>query len=235
MHNSIFAAGAGYVRGRYVPIAEATLPVTDWGFTRSDVVYDVVHVFKGGFFRLADHLDRFERSMEKRRIHPPEDRAAIEAILHRCGALTGLADAYVAMAASRGRPRVAGSRRPADCENHLIAYALPWIDVVPKDVQTRGAHVFVASTPLLPDASVDPTVKNYQWNDLISGLMEAHDANFDTAVLCHAQGFLTDGTGFNIFVVKDRRVTTPDRGSLHGITRQSVLEMCAEVGIDAAV
>ena len=139
MKNSIFADGAGYVRGRFVPIAEATLPVTDWGFTRSDVVYDVVHVFKGGFFRLADHLDRFERSMAKRRIRPPEDRAAIETILHRCVALTGLIDAYVAMVASRGRPRVAGSRRPADCENHLIAYALPWIDVIPKDVQARGS------------------------------------------------------------------------------------------------
>src|SRR4029078_5462668 len=245
MTNSPFTDGAGYVRGRFVPIAEATLPVTDWGFARSDAVYDVVHVFKGGFFRLADHLDRFERSMQMRRIHPPEDRAAIETVLHRCVALTGFADAYVAMVASRGRPRLAGSRRPADCENHLIAYALPWIDVVPRDVQARGAHVFIASargaprviasTPRLPDASVDPTVKNYQWNDLPSGLMEAHDANFDTAVLCDAQGFLTEGPGFNISVVKDGRVTTPDRGSLRGITRQSVLELCTELGIEAAV
>ena len=176
-------------QGTLRPDRRGVLPVTDWGFTRSDVVYDVVHVFKGGFFRLADHLDRFERSMEKRRIRPPEDRAAIETILHRCVALTGLSDAYVAMVASRGRPRVAGSRRPADCENHLIAYALPWIDVVPKDVQARGAHVLIASTPRVPDASVDPTVKNYQWNDLTSGLMEAHDADFDTAVLCDTQGF----------------------------------------------
>ena len=45
MKNSIFAEGAGYVGGRFVPIAEAVLPVTDWGFTRSDAVYDVVHVF----------------------------------------------------------------------------------------------------------------------------------------------------------------------------------------------
>lgn len=141
MNKPVFADGAAYVRRRFVPIAEATLPVTDWGFTRSDVVYDVVHVFNGGFFRLADHLDRFEHSMSSRRIHPPEDRAEIEAILHRCVALTGLADSYVAMVASRGRPRVAGSRRPADCDNHLIAYALPWIDVIPKDVQERGAHV----------------------------------------------------------------------------------------------
>jgi branched-chain amino acid aminotransferase len=235
MNNPIFADGAGYVRGRFVPIAEATLPVTDWGFTRSDVVYDVVHVFKSGFFRLEDHLDRFENSMARRRIRPPEDRAAIEMILHRCVALTGLSDAYVAMVASRGRPRVAGSRRPADCENHLIAYALPWIDVVPKDVQARGAHVFIASTPRVPDASVDPTVKNYQWNDLTSGLLEAHDADFDTAVLCDAQGFLTEGPGFNVFLVRDGKVTTSDRGSLHGITRRSVLELCAELGIEAAV
>src|SRR3954467_10992446 len=66
MNNSIFADGAGYVRGRVVPIAEAVLPVTDWGFTRSDVVYDVVHVFKGGFFRLAGDIYRFRRSLEKR-------------------------------------------------------------------------------------------------------------------------------------------------------------------------
>lgn len=230
-----YADGAAYVRGRFVPIAEATLPVTDWGFTRSDVVYDVVHVVKNGFFRLDDHLDRFEHSMRQRRIRPPEDRAAIEAILHRCVALSGLSDAYVAMVASRGRPRIAGSRRPADCDNHLIAYALPWIDVIPKDVQERGAHIWIASTPRVPDESVDPTVKNYQWNDLTSGLLEAHDEGFDTALLCDAQGFLTEGPGFNVFIVRDGRVSTPDRGALQGITRKSVLELCAELGIEAAV
>lgn len=235
MTNSAYADGAAYVRGRFVPIAEATLPVTDWGFTRSDVVYDVVHVFNGGFFRLQDHLDRFERSMEKRRIRPPEDRAQIEAILHRCVALAGFSDSYVAMVASRGRPRIAGSRRPADCDNHLIAYALPWIDVVPKDVQERGAHIWVASNPRVADASVDPTVKNYQWGDLTTGLLEAHDQGFDTAVLCDAEGYLTEGPGFNVFLVRDGRVVTPDRGSLHGITRQSVLDLCAELGIEAAV
>jgi branched-chain amino acid aminotransferase len=235
MDTSPFAAGAAYVRGRYVPIAEAHIPVTDWGFTRSDAVYDVVHVFRDGFFRLDDHLDRFLRSMQARRIRPPEDRAAIEAVLHRCVALSGLSDAYVAMVALRGRPRIAGSRRPQDCDNHLIAYALPWIDVIPKDVQERGAHLWIASTPRVADASVDPTVKNYQWSDLTSGLFEAHDHGYDTAILCDAQGFVTEGPGFNIFLVKDGRVLTPDRGSLHGITRKSVLELCAAMGIEARV
>jgi branched-chain amino acid aminotransferase len=230
-----FADGAAYVAGRFVPIGEATLPVTDWGFTRSDAVYDVVHVFRGGFFRLDDHLDRFLHSMQARRLSPPQDRTAIADILHRCVALSGLRDAYVAMVASRGRPRIAGSRRPQDCENHLIAYALPWIDVIPMDVQARGAHLWIATTPRVPDASVDPTVKNYQWSDLTSGLMEAHDHGYDTAILCDAQGYVTEGPGFNVFIVKDGRVITPDRGSLHGITRKSVLELCAEMGIAATV
>lgn len=230
-----FADGAAYVRGHYVPIGEACIPVTDWGFTRSDAVYDVVHVFHGGFFRLADHLDRFERSMRLRHLHVPEDRAAIETILHQCVGLAGLADAYVAMVASRGRPRIAGSRRPADCENHLIAYALPWIDVIPPEVQERGAHLWIGSTPRVPDASVDPTIKNYQWSDLTSGLLEAHEHGYDTAILCDSAGYVTEGAGFNIFAVIDGRVVTPDRGSLHGITRRSVLEMCEAMQIEAAV
>jgi branched-chain amino acid aminotransferase len=230
-----FADGAAYVQGRFVPIAEAAIPVTDWGFTRSDAVYDVVHVFRGGFFRLSDHLDRFARSMQARRLQPPEDRARMEAILHRCVALSGLADSYVAMVALRGRPSIAGSRRPADCANHFVAYAIPWIDVISPEVQARGAHLWIASVPRVPDASVDPTVKNYQWSDLTTGLMEAHDHGYDTAILCDADGFVTEGPGFNVFIVRDGRVLTPDRGSLHGITRASVLELCAAMGIEAAV
>jgi branched-chain amino acid aminotransferase len=230
-----FADGAAYVGQEFVPIGQATLSVLDWGFTRSDVVYDVVHVFRGGFFRLEDHLSRFQRSMAERRLKPPEDRDQIAAILHRCVRLTGLADAYVAMVASRGRPRIGGSRRPADCDNHLIAYAIPWIDVIAPEVQERGAHLWIASTPRIPDACKDPTVKNYQWSDLTSGLLEAHDHGFDTAILCDAEGFVTEGPGFNVFIVKDGQVLTPDRGSLAGITRASVLELCELQGIRAAI
>ncbi|MGZ5909859.1 MAG: aminotransferase class IV, partial [Reyranella sp.] len=54
-------------------------------------------------------------------------------------------------------------------------------------------------------------------------------------ILCDAEGYVTEGPGFNIFIVKDGRVLTPDRGSLQGITRLTVLEICAELGLEAAV
>jgi branched-chain amino acid aminotransferase len=230
-----FSGGAAFVGGAYVPASEAKISVLDWGFTRSDVTYDVVHVRDGGFFRLADHLDRFERSLAAMRLAPPHDRAGIATIVARCVALSGLRDAYVAMICTRGRPRVFGSRRPADCDNAFVAYAIPWIDVIPPAVQERGAHLHIASIPRVGAASVDPTVKNYQWGDLTRGLLEAHDQGADTAVLLDAEGFVTEGPGFNVFTVRDGVVSTPDRGSLEGITRRSVLELCEEIGLPARI
>ena len=235
MIDNAFLNGAAYIKGRYMPFAEATIPVTDWGFTRSDVVYDVVHVWQHRFFRLEDHLDRFAASMAKRQLAIAEDRGGIADVLHRCVALSGLADSFVAMVATRGKPRVYGSRRPADCENYLIAYAIPFVQVLTPEVQARGAHLWIASTPRVPDDSVDPAVKNYQWSDMTAGLLEGHDAGFDTSLNCDAAGFVTEGPGFNVFVVKDGRLKTPDRGSLGGITRRTVLEICADLGMPAAI
>ena len=61
-----WSKGAAWMRGEVVPIAEATIGVTDWGVTRSDITYDVVPVWEGGFFRLEDYLDRFEASMARK-------------------------------------------------------------------------------------------------------------------------------------------------------------------------
>ena len=226
-----FKDGAAYIRGSFVPMNEATISVADWGLTRSDAVYDVVHVLDGRFFRLNDHVERFESAMARRRLDVGMTAEQIRAVLHRVVSLSGLSAAYVAMVALRGRPRVVGSRRPEDCGNHLVAYAVPWVDVISKAVQETGATLWISEHPRVPDASVDPSVKNYQWSDLTTGLFEAHDNGYETAVLCDAHGFVTEGPGFNVFVVKDGAVTTPDRGALPGITRRTVLDLCEELRI----
>lgn len=230
-----YSKGSAYCDGKYVPASEAMISILDWGFTRSDVTYDVVHVRDGAFFRLRDHLERFERSLAALRLSPPQTMAEIGEIATHCVALSGLRNSYVAMICTRGRPRIFGSRRPEDCDNRLLIYAIPWIDVIPLDVQERGAHVHIATVPRIAPASIDPTVKNYHWGDLTRGLFEAHDAGADTAVLLDAEGFVTEGPGFNVFIVKEGEVLTPDRGVLEGITRRSVLELCEMLSIPARI
>jgi len=230
-----FSKGAAFVKDDYVPVAEAQISILDWGFSRSDVTYDVVHVWNGGFFRLDDHLDRFERSLHAMRLVPPYSRDEMKVILDRCVSLSGLRESYVAMISTRGRPKIFGSRRPADCANTFMAYAVPWIDIVPKDVQERGAHVRVASKQRISPEAVDPTVKNYHWGDFTQGLLEAHDEDFDTTLLLDHEGYVTEGPGFNVFIIRDGQVLTPDHGVLEGITRKTALELCALKNIKAEI
>jgi branched-chain amino acid aminotransferase len=230
-----WSAGAAYIKGRFVPIAEAAIPVTDWGYRRSDVTYDVVSVWNGTFFRLDDHMRRFQASMKALRLAPPETEADLRRILTECVRRLGKREAYVAMDCLRGVPRPGLPRHPANCTNHFVAFAMPWVWVIPEDIQARGAHVVIAETPRIPAACVDPRVKNFHWGDLTRGQFEASDRGADTCILLDLEGRVTEGPGFNVFMVTDDVVASPDRGALEGITRMSVYELCGDMGIKSEI
>lgn len=225
-----YATGAAYIDGRFMPIGEAAIPILDWGYRRSDVTYDVVGVWDGAFFRLDDHIARFRASMRKFRFEPRESDDEIRAVLHRCVALTGLREAYVAMDCLRGRPAPGSVYHPANARNYVAAFAIPWVWVMNPEVQARGAHLVIAKTLRIAADAVDPTAKNFHWADLTRGQFEAHDRGADFCLLLDRNGDVTEGPGFNVYFVIDGRVVTPDAGVLEGITRRSVLELCA--GLD---
>jgi len=235
MAEAVWSDGAAYINGRFMPIAEAAIPITDWGYRRSDVTYDVVSVWGGAFFRLDDHIQRFRRSMNALRLSPPEDDDAIRRVLTECVRRSGLREAYVAMDCLRGTPKPGLPRHPANCGNYLAAYAIPFVWVMSLEMQARGAHLIVAKTPRIPDDSVDPKVKNFHWGDLTRGLFEAQERGADNCVMLDREGYVTEGPGFNVFSVTGGAVATSDHGSLEGVTRLSVQELCAEFGIPFAI
>lgn len=228
--HSPYADGAAFVDGRYVPIGEARIPITDWGFTRSDVTYDVVHVWNGAFFRLEDHLERFERNVAALRMRLPFGRDGVAEVLHECVRLAGLREAYVEMGCTRGQGPP-GSRDPREFTNRFFAFAVPFIWVANEEQRRRGLHLVISQVQRIPAASVDPTVKNFHWGDLIRGLYEAYDRGGETVVLVDGRGNVTEGPGFNVFAVTGGRVATPASGVLEGITRKTVLELCEDEGL----
>ena len=230
-----FEKGCAWIEGEYVPIAEARIPILDTGFLRSDVTYDVAAVWKGRFFRLEDHLDRFEASWRRLRMQPGLSRQEMRAILFECVARSGLKDAFVEMILSRGVDRH-GVRDPRRFENCFYAYAIPYVWLVKPEDQEIGTHLIVArDTVRIPPRSIDPTVKNFQWGDLVRGQFEAYDQGGHTAVLADADGNLTDGPGFNLFACHDGTLLTPSHGVLQGITRRTVLDLAEEQGIATSV
>ena len=229
-----FDGGCAFAEGAFVPLADAKISLFDWGFTRSDVTYDVASAWQGAFFRLDAHIDRFFASMQALRMTIPYTQAEVREILHGCVRAAGLQDAYVAMVCTRGVPPK-GVRDPRLAQNRFYASAVPYVWIANPEKQREGLDLFISQRVRIAPESVDPTVKNYHWLDLVQSLFDAYDGGHDTSCVVDTAGNIAEGPGFNLFMVKNGAVTTPGRGVLHGISRQTVLELCTRLGIAAQV
>lgn len=228
-----YPPGVAFIDGQYLPIPEARISVLDYGLLHSDATYDVVHVWNGAFFRLDKHLDRFFEGLEKLHMSIGYDREQIVEILHNCVALSGLRNSYVEFICTRGMSPTF-SRDPREAVNQFIAFAIPFGSVANPEQMKRGLSAAISSRVRIPPQSVDPSVKNYHWLDLIKGLYEAYDRGAETAILVDANGNVAEGPGFNIFAVSHGRVSTPRYGVLLGITRQSVFDICNTLQIECS-
>ena len=228
--------GAAWMKGKVMPIHEASLPINDWGLTRSDITYDVVPVVDGAFFRLTDYLNRFQASMKDMRLDPKLSRDEIQKALTDMVSKSGLRNAYVSMVCSRGVPNVTGSRNPKDCDNHFFAWCVPYVNIIKPEIAKNGASAWISDTvKRIPEDSVNPRNKNYHWGDLTKGLFEAKDNDAETVILVNHQDYITEGPGFNVFAVKDGKVITSDHGVLEGISRQTILDICDELSLEKEV
>lgn len=228
------ADGIAFVEGAYIPLAQASIPLVDRGFVRSDATYDVAHVWKGRFFRLDDHIARFEASMHSLRMSLPYSAKEIADILVECVRRSGLRDAYVQMTCTRGVPP-RGSRDPRLCQNRFYAFAQPFVWIANEEQRRDGLKMVISSVERIPPEAVDPRIKNFHWLDLTMGIFEAYDRDATVAVLVDRHGNATEGAGFNVFAVKDGVLATPESGVFEGMTRRTVIELANELGLPCEV
>ena len=226
--------GVAYQNGNYLPVGEATIPILDPAFTKSDVVFDVVTVWDRSFFRLDDHLARFRASCEYVRMTPPLSEDEIKHILAQCVEHAGFSAAMVYMLCTRGRyGGGVAFGDPRICVNEFMAYSVPYYWVVPTERMETGAHLWITETRRAPDAAINQRVKNFNRMDLTRAQFEAFDAGADAPVLLSTSGFLTEGPGFNVWIIRDGKALTPGANLLEGITRLTTFDLCQESGLDA--
>ena len=229
------APGIAYIDNCFVGLAEACIPILDWGFNKSDVVYDGIPFAKGRIFRLEDHLQRFSESMRKWRLPAPALSNSVRDICHDLVARAGLRDGIFYICTTRGVPPSAEVRDPTQFNSRFYG----WSQEVPRLGSTEqlknGLNMIVSEVRRIPEASVDSTAKNFHWGDLIQARIQAADRGAQTALLLGSDGNLAEGVGFNVFVVIDGQLRTPGKDCLRGITRRTVLEIAESEGIEAAV
>jgi branched-chain amino acid aminotransferase len=226
-----FANGAAFIDGRIVPIDQASIPLLDWGFLRSDACQETISTWNGKFFRLEDHLSRFERSTDRLRMTSvPVSKDEIRRVAHKLVAVCGFDNAYVQIIMTRGKPPI-GSRDIRLATNRFQAFCIPYVWIASPEVQQRGMRLHISERVRVPSSSVDPMVKHYHWLDFQMGLFDAYDNETDTVVLVDLEGNITEGPGFNIFAVQNGTLITPAAGMLDGMTRRTIIELAEKNGI----
>ena len=225
------AGGVVFIDGEFVAPEEARMSIFDYGFTWSDCVYDVTSVWRGWFFKLDDHLERFERSCEGFRLTLPYARNEVAAILAECVDRAGLEDAYVKIEVTRGlTPNQSRDLRLA--QNRFTAYAIPYVWIWGEEKCRDGASLHLCRRfERVSSKAIDQRFKNYNRADLVQGRLDAYDAGCDDAVLVSPDGALSEGFGWNILLVKNGKVATPDWNVLEGRTRDAVEEICRDEGV----
>ena len=228
MKEDIFPQGSAWMNGEFIDISEARIPILDWGFLRSDATYDVVHVWKGQFFRLDEHIDRFFESTKRLRMPCSIERDELKKILAGCVKHSGLKDAYVEMIQTRGVSKNF-QRDPRKANPRFMAFAVPFGWILNPNNFEKGLDVIVSRIRRIPPGSIDSRIKNYHWLDLVSGMYEAYDSNSDSVILVDEKNNISEGPGFNIFCVDESGLNTPNKGVLEGVTRQTVLDLAEEI------
>ncbi len=232
---SEYENGSAYTQDTYRPIEQGVVPITDAGFIHADAAYDVVSASAGYMFRMQDHIKRFTASCEKFALVNPYSEAETVEILNNLVRLTGLKDAYIWWAVTRGELE-GGDRVKAEYRNKFYAFVTPYMFIHGDAMRTRGAKIKISTEyQRIPPEAVDPTAKNFHWMDMKLSIFEARSAGAEWSVLTDAHGNLTEAPGCNVFLIKDKVLKTPDAGCLEGITRQTVFDLADELGLGLEV
>ncbi|MCH6584532.1 MAG: D-amino acid aminotransferase [Proteobacteria bacterium] len=209
-----------YLNGSFIPIEDARISVLDRGFIFGDGVYEVVPVYSRRPFRLTEHLQRLHDSLEGIRLRNPHSDVEWRGLLERIIASNESDDQYLYLHITRGvAPR--DHAFPEDAMPTVFIMSTPLL-VSPKELLASGVSAITANDNrwLRCDIKATSLLPNVLLRQM------AVDAGAVETLLLR-DGFLTEGSASNIFVVKDKMLLAPPKSylMLPGITYDVVLEL----------
>lgn len=218
-----------YVNGGFVPQSSAAISVLDHAVLYGDGVFDTVFGWRGRIFRLDEHVERTFQSMAAIALAPPFTRGELRDLVLEAARRNGFENAYIKWIVTRGvngRPLM----DPAGCTANLIIITQPYIERVSAERSALGISLKTVAWRRPSGQVLAPQVKSLNYLNLVMAKIEAKAAGADEALLLTLDGYLCEATGCNVFLVKGRRLLTPKRDILVGITRNSVIDLAPGLG-----
>lgn len=222
-----------FIDNEFKKASEAKISILEPTVTKSDAVYDTLSVLNKTIFRFDDHLQRFKNSCADMEIIIPQSDDEIKAIAIECVIRSGYENAIFMLIGRRGPYLDLSKRDPRTCENGLVVVVVPHYNIFGEEKTKTGLHLSIVKNKRVPKEAIDARTKNFNWMDLNRGLLEAFKQGSDSAILCTPDGYLSEGPGFNIWIIKDGKLKTPKGNVLEGITRRSIFELADMMSLTA--
>ncbi|MFG0327100.1 MAG: branched-chain-amino-acid transaminase [Phycisphaerales bacterium JB037] len=221
-----------FVNGSMLPKNQASVSVFDHGLLYGDGIFEGIRVYRGKIFKCGQHMDRLWRCAERIKLQIPYSREEMVEIQRRCIETNEIVDGYIRLIVTRGVGTL--GLNPYACPRAGVICIADQIRLYPQEMYEQGMKVVVAERPRIPIDCLDPRIKSLNYLNNILAKMEALDQGLFEVIMLNTEGFVSEGSGDNIFIIKDGKVITPPdtAGILQGITRRFVIEeLCPKLGI----
>jgi branched-chain amino acid aminotransferase len=218
-----------YIDGKYLPREEARISVFDHGFLYGDGVFEGIRAYNGKVFRLQEHLDRMFDSARTIDLTVPVSKEEMGEIILETLRRNNLKDGYIRPIVSRGVGDL--GLDPRKCPKaSVIVIAVEW-GAMYGDLYDKGLKAITVSVRRNPADALPPNVKSLNYLNNILAKIEANYKGGDEAIFFDTNGYIAEGSGDNIFIVKNGVIYTPPTlNNLRGVTRAVVLEIAASHG-----
>ena len=226
--------GVIWYDGQLVPWREATTHVLTHTLHYGLGVFEGVRAYETdsgtAIFRLQDHTDRLFRSAHILNMNMPYDKETLNEAQRQVVRENSLNNAYLRPMCFYGSEGM--GLRADNLATHVIIAAWNWGSYLGEEGMEKGIRIHTSSfTRHHVNITMTKAKSNGNYTNSILALQEAQKDGYDEALLLDPEGYVAEGSGENIFMVKDGLIYTPDiTSALDGITRKTLMQLAEECG-----
>jgi branched-chain amino acid aminotransferase len=220
-----------YFNGKFVPKNEARTSVYDHGFLYGDGVFEGIRAYNGRVFRLDEHIERLYDSAKAIDLNIPLSKAEMKKAIIETLKKNNLKDAYIRPIVSRGDGDL--GLDPRKCAKPNIFIITQEWGAMYGDLYEKGLTAITVGVRRNAPEAMPPNIKSLNYLNNILAKIEANAKGGDEAIMFDIHGNISEGSGDNIFIIKNNRILTPPTmNNLRGITRAAAIELARKEGIE---
>jgi branched-chain amino acid aminotransferase len=221
-----------YISGKFVPQEDAKISVFDHGLLYGDGVFEGLRSYGGKVFRLREHVQRLYESAQAIWLNIPMSQQEMCDAVNEAVRVNKIGDGYVRLVVTRGAGTL--GLDPNRCSNPQVIIIADAISLYPPELYEKGLEIITVSVQRMNPAALNPRIKSLNYLNNILAKIEGLQAGCIEALMLNHKGEVAECTGDNVFLVRKGVLSTPplEAGILAGITRNAVIEIAQEAGID---